>query len=69
MWLIDRESAGAIGDAIIHLIEHPQAVGHLRDGARKLRNRFDWDVIARDTLAFFEDVLRATGHRPAREDN
>lgn len=69
MWLIDRESAGAIGDAITHLIENPQTVDHLRDGARKLRPRFDWDVIARDTLAFFEDVLRATGQRPAGEDN
>ncbi|MCY4537051.1 MAG: glycosyltransferase family 4 protein [Chloroflexi bacterium] len=69
LWLVDRQSATAISDAIIHLMENPQTVDQLRDGARKLRLRFDWDVIARDTLAFFEDVLRATGRGAAREDN
>ncbi|MCY4073528.1 MAG: glycosyltransferase family 4 protein [Chloroflexi bacterium] len=67
IWLIDRGSATAIGDAIIHLIENPQTVNHLREGARQLRLRFDWDVIARDTLAFFEEVLRGTGRHAARE--
>ncbi len=69
IWLIDRQSATAIGDAIIHLIQNPQTVNQLRDGARKLRRRFDWDVIARDTLAFFEEVLRAAGRQAAREDD
>ncbi len=69
IWLIDRGSATAISDAIIQLIQNPQTVNHLRDGARQLRLRFDWDVIARDTLAFFEEVLRTTGHRLAREDD
>ncbi len=69
IWLIDRQSATAIGDAIIHLIQNPQTVNRLRDGARKLRLRFDWDIIARDTLAFFEEVLRITGRHALREDD
>ena len=68
IWLVDRQSATAIGDAIVHLIQNPQTVNRLRDGARKLRRRFDWDVIARDTLAFFEEVLRITGRHALRED-
>ncbi len=68
LWLIERQSAAAISAAILHLIENPQTRNHLRSGARELRLRFDWDVIARDTLAFFEEVLRATGQRAARED-
>ncbi len=69
IWLIDRQSATAIGDAIVHLIQNPQTVNQLRDGARNLRRRFDWDVIARDTLTFFEEVLRATGHHATREED
>lgn len=69
IWLIDRQSATAIGDAINHLIQNPQTVHQLREGARKLRLRFDWDVIARATLVFFEAVLRATGHHAAREED
>ena len=69
IWLVDRQSATAIGDAMVHLIQNPQTVNRLRDGARKLRRRFDWDVIARDTLAFFEEVLRITGRHALREDD
>lgn len=68
IWLIERQSAPAIRDAITHLIQNPQTVNQLRDGAGMLRRRFDWDVIARDTLALFEDVLRKTGRYTARED-
>lgn len=69
IWLIERQSAAAISAAILHLIQNPQTRNQLRSGARKLRLRFDWDVIARDTLAFFEEVLRATSQRAAREDD
>ena len=69
LWLIERQSAAAISAAMLHLIENPQTRNQLRSGARKLRLRFDWDVIARDTLAFFEEVLRATGQRAAREED
>ncbi|MDE2818110.1 MAG: glycosyltransferase family 4 protein [Chloroflexota bacterium] len=67
IWLIERQSAAAISDAVIHLIQNPQTANHLRAGARQLRRRFDWDVIARDTLAFYEEVLRGTGQHPMRE--
>ena len=69
MWLIDRQSASAISDALIHLLQNPQKLNDLSKGAQDLRVRFDWDVIARDTIAFFEDVLRATGQQQAREED
>lgn len=69
IWLVDRRSAAAISDAVAHLIQNPQTVERLRAGARRHRLRFDWDVIACDTLAFFAAVLRKTGRQPTREDD
>lgn len=67
LWLIERGSTAAIGAAIERLMDNPQTVEQLRSGARKLRQRFDWDKIARDTLAFFEAALQATGREASWE--
>ena len=57
LWLIPSHSAAEIERGIAQLMRHPHQLNHLRQGARELRQRFDWDVIARDTTAFFETVL------------
>ena len=62
MWLVSCHSASAIADAIDHLIQHPQQLTNLRQGALELRPFFAWDAIAQKTVTFFEEVLCAAGH-------
>ena len=61
MWLVPSASPDALAGAMSHLIQHPQQLRQLRAGASALRLHFDWDVIAANTVAFFERVLRAAG--------
>ena len=63
MWLAPSHSPDALADAISHLMQHPQLLRQLREGAGSLRQRFDWDVIAAKTVDFFERVLRSAGRR------
>ena len=57
LWLVPSHSASEIEQGIARLMRHPHQLNTLRQGARELRQRFDWDVIARDTVAFFETFL------------
>lgn len=57
MWLVPTYSASQIESAILHLFEHPHHLIDLRQGALQLRDHFDWNGIARDTVTFFESVL------------
>ncbi len=68
LWLVDRQSAAAIHAALLHLIQNPQVRSHISAGAMELRQHFDWDIITSDTLAFYEETLRAAGRGAARED-
>lgn len=61
MWLVPSDSPDALAAAISHLMRLPQQLDQLREGARSLRQRFDWDGIAAKTDAFFERVLRSAG--------
>lgn len=61
MWLAPSNSSDALAGAIARLMGHPQLLRQLREGAASLRQRFDWDVIAADTVAYFERVLRSAG--------
>lgn len=58
LWLVPTYSASQIEAAILHLLEHPHHLDELRQGALDLRQTFDWDVIAGDTVGFFEDILK-----------
>ena len=57
LWLVPRGSAGAIEDAVLHLIRDREQLASLREGARRLSKHFDWDFIARSTVAFYETCL------------
>lgn len=57
MWLVPTYSATQIESAILHLLEHPHHLDDLRQGALQLRDMFDWDGIATDTVKFFEAIL------------
>ena len=57
LWLVASHSADEIAGGIRHLMQDGEQMKRLRRGALELGRRFDWDVIARDTAAFFETAL------------
>ena len=57
LWLVPPKSADAIEHAILHLMRDREQLGRLRTGASKLRRHFDWDAIARDTVAYFDTLV------------
>ena len=57
LWLVPRCSADAIEGAILQLMSDRQRLNRLRAGAEKLRAYFDWDVIARETIAFYQSII------------
>ena len=58
LWLVDPESASQIEGAIPHLLKQPHHLEKLRRGALELRQIFDWDVIAKNTVEFFGVIKR-----------
>jgi glycosyltransferase involved in cell wall biosynthesis len=56
VWLVPTHSTSQIEAGILHLLEHPHHIEELREGALTLRQNFDWEVIAIDTISFFEKV-------------
>jgi len=57
LWLVPRCSADAIEGAILQLISDREQLNRLRAGALQLRDQFDWDVIARETIAFYQTII------------
>jgi len=64
MWLVPAYSATQIEQGILHLLAHDYHLTDLREGASQLRQHFDWDMIARETVTFFESVL--DNHKAAK---
>jgi len=60
VWFVPTHSASQIEAGILHLLEHPLHLEELRQGALELRHHFDWDVIARDTVAFLNQPRAST---------
>ena len=61
MWLVPSDSSDALGDAITHLMQNPQRLAQLKEGALSLRQHFDWDVIVAKTVDFYRQVLQTAG--------
>ena len=61
LWLIPPLSSEAIERGILRLMSDRDLLQRLRKGARQLSQRFDWDVIARETIAFFRTVIDGSG--------
>ena len=68
LFFIPSHSSEEITTAIAQLMGNPLQLERLRHGARDLRSHFDWDVIATDTITFFEQVISATQWHESIED-
>lgn len=66
LWLIPPYSASQIEQTILHMLEHPLHLDELRAGAGDLHQLFDWDVIAHDTVTFFEKIINRKGSKDAK---
>jgi glycosyltransferase involved in cell wall biosynthesis len=54
--LVPPSDPAALADAIAALAADEALRTRLGEGARRLSRRFEWDGIARDTLALFEEL-------------
>lgn len=59
--LVPPNDPAALADAIRRLMDAPAERDRLRQGAKALRQRFQWAQIARDTAEFFEQVIAQQG--------
>lgn len=57
MLLIESDNPAKLADAILSLKQSPEKRVELQQNVATLRQRFDWNVIAKDTVSFFEQVL------------
>ena len=57
LWLVPPRSSTALEKAILALMRDRAKLDELRKGATALSARFDWDEIARETVAFFQAVV------------
>ena len=57
LWLVAPCSSDAIEAGILRLMREPDLLARLRRGAARLRARFDWDGIARETIDFFQTLI------------
>ena len=56
MWLAPPRSAAALQEAILALMRDRAQLDRLRAGAAALSAHFDWDEIARETIAFYQSL-------------
>ncbi len=57
LWLVARNSACDIEAALAELMRQPPRLEQLRNGAKELSRRFEWDAVVSETTAFFESIL------------
>lgn len=57
LWLVAPRSAEAIAQGIQALMADAGRICQLREGAKALRRRFDWDLIASETAEFYREVI------------
>lgn len=57
MWLVPPRSTAALQEAILALMRDRSQLDRLRTGAAALSAHFDWDQIARETIAFFQTFI------------
>jgi glycosyltransferase involved in cell wall biosynthesis len=57
VWLVPPHSAEQIEQSIRHLHANPTQLTTLRNGALSLRQLFDWDTIAHQTVDFYQTIL------------
>ena len=57
LWLVAPRSAVALEKAILALMHDNAQLDRLRTGAAALSTHFDWDKIARETIAFYQTFI------------
>ncbi len=57
LWLVPPASSDAIQGAILRLMRERERLKRLRTGALQLSRHFDWDAIARETIAFYRTII------------
>lgn len=57
MWLVPSRSAAALHEAILTLMRDRAQLNQMRTGAAALSAHFDWDEIARETIAFYQTFI------------
>ena len=57
LWLVAPRSAVALEKAILALMRDNAQLDRLRTGAASLSTHFDWDKIARETIAFYQTFI------------
>lgn len=57
LWLAPPRSAASIESALARLMSNREQLTALRAGASELSQHFDWDMIARRTIAFYQSCL------------
>lgn len=57
LWLVPPASSDAIQGAILRLMRDRERLTRLRTGALQLSRQFDWDAIARETIAFYRTFI------------
>ncbi|MCY4467055.1 MAG: glycosyltransferase family 4 protein [Chloroflexi bacterium] len=57
LWLVGPRSAAAIAGGIQALMADDGQLCQLREGAKRLRRCFDWDLIASETADFYGEVI------------
>ena len=57
LWLVPPHSADAIEGALLRLMGDRALLKRLRTGAAQLSQQFDWDMIARETIAFYQTII------------
>ena len=60
LWLVPSGNERALEDALKHLVASPEVRNKIGAGARRLAARFDWQAIAREYVACFEQVLEGS---------
>lgn len=60
IYLVPPHKASAVADAVRELSQDADLRARLARGARELSRQFDWDTIADQTLALFQEVLAAS---------
>ena len=57
-WAVDKDSPQQIAMAVKEILTNPEKVVQVRENARALvREKYDWDLIARDMKKLFDRVL------------
>ena len=57
IWLVPRDDASALTEAVLHLLNRPSLCAEIGAGALRVSELFSWEGIAQRTGSFFEQLV------------